>query len=194
MVQKPTEHHHMDVWKETELRIPSMQHGHEPDLAFNPTRAIAERDQGFTHRLHQLVVENGLVLPRYIMELGRDREHQVVIVRLRKTALRRVDPLLSAAIVAFDAGAVPAGSVFLFDQATFSAGEDSLPVSFGAAFIEVEQGLLVARRHIVSELPQVLRAEPIEDLNELVHALEIARMESAGYDRAHRRRINSVLF
>jgi hypothetical protein len=178
LVQKPAEHHDVDVGEEVKFGIPSMQDRHEPDLPLNPTWACSEGDQGFTHRLQQFVVENGLVLPRYIVELSWNREHEVEIVRFRKPALRRIDPFLSLAIVALDAGAVPAGSILFFDQAAVGASQDRLSVSFGSAFIEVEQSLLVARRHILFVLPQVFRAELVEDLDELVHALDLNPMAS----------------
>ena len=107
------------------------------------------------------------------MKLARNREHQVVIVRLRKPALRRVDPFLGSAIVALDASAIPASPVLLFNQTAVGASQDGLTVGFSAAFIEVQQGLFVARQHIVSELPKVFRTEPVEDLDELVHALDL---------------------
>ena len=163
----------MDVRKITELRIPSMQHGHEANLALNPLWTGTESNQGFPHRLQKLVVKYGLVFSGEIMKLGGNRKHEVEIVRLRKPALRRIYPLLSLAIIALDAGAVPAGSHFLYNQAAVFTSQDELTVRFGSALVEVEQRLLVARRHILPVLPQVFGGEPVEDLDELVHALEL---------------------
>ena len=95
------------------------------------------------------------------------------IVLIRKPFLGFVNPFLGSAIVALDAGSIATSPVLLFDQPAGGASLNDLSVGFRPTFIEVEQRLLVARRHILMILVEIFVTKPVEYLDELVHTPEI---------------------
>jgi hypothetical protein len=137
-IEIAAKHQDMDMREIQEFRIPSMQDGHKPDLAADPFVARPESGQRLPNRLHQLVIEDRLILPGDKVEFGRDGKDQVEVGHIRKTPLRFFDPFFGAAIVALGTRAIPAGAPLHFNESTGRASLFYKPILFSAAFFKVE--------------------------------------------------------